>query len=61
MSGRNSPSSKRPVISVCVICFNQERYIADCIEGILAQNLTPQSKEITGFGPSVAASRSAWW
>jgi glycosyltransferase involved in cell wall biosynthesis len=48
MSGRNSPSSKRPVISVCVICFNQERYIADCIEGILAQNLDANVEILIG-------------
>ena len=34
-----SSSEQGPTVSVCVTCYNQEAYIGQCLDGILAQKL----------------------
>ncbi|MDO8657169.1 MAG: glycosyltransferase [Candidatus Levybacteria bacterium] len=31
---------KIPKLSICIPCFNEEKYIKECIESVLSQNFT---------------------
>lgn len=40
--------NQRPTVTICVTCFNQQDYIADCLDGILAQDLDVPAEILVG-------------
>lgn len=44
---------KRPKLSVCIVCYNQERYIGQCLESIFAQETDFDFEVIIGDDKSL--------
>ncbi len=50
-------SQKRPKISVCIVAYNHERYIADCLSSVLGQRVDAELEILVGDDCSTDGTR----
>ena len=50
-------SEKKPKVSVCVVTYNQEKYIKDCLESLVTQECNFDFEVIVGEDCSTDNSR----
>lgn len=57
MRSDNNPTRRRPLLTVAVICYNHERFLRDCLEGIIAQRIDFEMEVVVVDDASTDGSR----